>query len=97
MEEIVNQIKFRYKNKPMFITENGKGCVSDINSSSYEYSISHANIFFSGYSSPDLQEKRVNVILNDVKRVKFHLEYLEFLAKSIRSALQSFRTLDLYI
>ncbi|KAL7583564.1 hypothetical protein Lser_V15G45353 [Lactuca serriola] len=59
MEEIVNQIKFRYKNKPMFITENG-------------------------YSSPDLQEKRVNVILNDVKRVKFHLEYLEFLAKSIR-------------
>ncbi|CAH1429680.1 unnamed protein product [Lactuca virosa] len=59
MEKIVNQIKFRYKNKPMFITENG-------------------------YSSPDLQEKRVNVILNDVKRVKFHLEYLDFLAKSIR-------------
>ncbi|KAL7601079.1 hypothetical protein Lser_V15G23095 [Lactuca serriola] len=59
MEKIVNQIKFRYKNKPMFITENG-------------------------YSSPDLQEKRVNVVLNDVKRVQFHLEYLEFLAKSIR-------------
>ncbi|XP_052623528.1 LOW QUALITY PROTEIN: beta-glucosidase 18 [Lactuca sativa] len=59
IEEIVNEIKFRYKNKPMFITENG-------------------------YSSPDLHEKQVNVILNDTKRVKFHQEYLEFLAKSIR-------------
>ncbi|KAI3708437.1 hypothetical protein L2E82_37606 [Cichorium intybus] len=59
MEEIVNQIKTRYKNKPMFITENG-------------------------YSSPDVHETRVNVMLNDVKRVKYHSEYLTFLAKSIR-------------
>ncbi|KAJ0801692.1 putative beta-glucosidase [Helianthus annuus] len=59
MEEIVNLIKTRYNNTPMFITENG-------------------------YSSPDLQEQRVNELVNDVKRVEFHTSYLASLAKSMR-------------
>ncbi|XP_071730161.1 probable inactive beta-glucosidase 14 [Rutidosis leptorrhynchoides] len=37
-----------------------------------------------GYSSPDLQEKRVNELSNDVKRVEYHKKYLASLAKSIR-------------
>ncbi|MFS7921338.1 putative beta-glucosidase [Helianthus anomalus] len=59
MGEIVNLIKTRYNNTPMFITENG-------------------------YSSPNLQEKRVNELVNDVKRVEFHTSYLASLAKSMR-------------
>ncbi|XP_076889316.1 putative inactive beta-glucosidase 14 [Bidens hawaiensis] len=59
MEEIVNLVKIRYNNIPMFITENG-------------------------YSSPDVQEQRVNVLTNDVKRVEYHAKYLASLAKSIR-------------
>nr|XP_043628165.1 beta-glucosidase 18-like [Erigeron canadensis] len=59
MEEIVDQIKIRYNNKPMFITENG-------------------------YSSPDVQEERVNELVDDGKRVEFHTTYLASLAKSIR-------------
>ncbi|KAI3708434.1 hypothetical protein L2E82_37603 [Cichorium intybus] len=59
MKKIVDQIKIRYNNKPMFITENG-------------------------YSSPNVHEERVNVILNDVKRVEFHTKYLASLVESIR-------------
>ncbi|KAJ9551926.1 hypothetical protein OSB04_015971 [Centaurea solstitialis] len=59
MEGIVNHIKIRYNNKPMFITENG-------------------------YNSPDVQEERINKLVNDVKRVGYHTSYLAFLAKSIR-------------
>ncbi|KAL8264357.1 hypothetical protein R6Q59_022487 [Mikania micrantha] len=59
MEEIVNLIKIRYNNTPMFITENG-------------------------YSSPDMNEQRVNELTNDIKRVEYHVKYLDSLAKSIR-------------
>ncbi|KAI3702881.1 hypothetical protein L6452_28634 [Arctium lappa] len=59
MEEIVNYIKIRYDNKPMFITENG-------------------------YSSPDVQDERINKLVNDVKRIRYHTSYLASLAKSIR-------------
>ncbi|KAK9077512.1 hypothetical protein SSX86_005849 [Deinandra increscens subsp. villosa] len=37
-----------------------------------------------GYSSPDVHEQRVNVLMNDVKRVAYHTKYLAYLAKSIR-------------
>ncbi|XP_076925519.1 beta-glucosidase 18-like [Bidens hawaiensis] len=37
-----------------------------------------------GYSSPDLQEQRVNELVNDVKRIEFHTSYLASLAKSMR-------------
>ncbi|KAL4580287.1 hypothetical protein LXL04_016475 [Taraxacum kok-saghyz] len=59
MEEIVDLIKIRYTNKPMFITENG-------------------------YSSPNVHEEGVNAILNDMKRVDFHSNYLASLLASIR-------------
>ncbi|GJV10557.1 beta-glucosidase 18 isoform X1 [Tanacetum coccineum] len=59
MEKIVNTMKIRYNNLPMYITENG-------------------------YSSPDVHEKQVNELLNDVKRVEYHTTYLSSLAKSIR-------------
>ncbi|KAJ9551912.1 hypothetical protein OSB04_015957 [Centaurea solstitialis] len=62
MEGIVNHIKIRYNNKPMFITENG-------------------------YNSPNVQEERINKLVNDVKRVGYHTSYLAFLAKSIRIVL----------
>ncbi|XP_024959605.1 beta-glucosidase 18-like [Cynara cardunculus var. scolymus] len=37
-----------------------------------------------GYSSPDVHEERVGVLLNDIKRVEYHTAYLASLAKSIR-------------
>ncbi|KAJ9551455.1 hypothetical protein OSB04_015500 [Centaurea solstitialis] len=57
--KIVDYIKNRYDNKPMFITENG-------------------------YSSPDVHEEQIDVLLNDVKRVEYHTTYLASLAESIR-------------
>ncbi|KAL8230188.1 hypothetical protein R6Q59_000461 [Mikania micrantha] len=59
MEEIVNLIKIRYNNTPMFITENG-------------------------YSSPDVKEQQPDELVNDVKRIEYHVKYLAYLAKSIR-------------
>ncbi|PWA74211.1 glycoside hydrolase family 1 [Artemisia annua] len=37
-----------------------------------------------GYSSPDIHEQRINELVNDVKRVEYHIAYLASLAKSMR-------------
>nr|XP_043619406.1 beta-glucosidase 18-like [Erigeron canadensis] len=58
LEEIVNYVRDRYNNKPMFITENG-------------------------YSSPKVQDIKVEEIVNDVKRIEFHQAYLASLAKAM--------------
>ncbi|KAJ9560166.1 hypothetical protein OSB04_005326 [Centaurea solstitialis] len=87
MGEIVNYIKIRYNNKPMFITENGRSLSYQIELINHGYDIDHdLNFGFvvSGYSSPDVPGGGVKELVNDVKRVKFHEAYLASLAKSIR-------------
>ncbi|XP_024959160.1 beta-glucosidase 18-like isoform X2 [Cynara cardunculus var. scolymus] len=37
-----------------------------------------------GYSSPVMQEERIDELVNDVKRIEFHTAYLASLARSIR-------------
>ncbi|KAJ9551456.1 hypothetical protein OSB04_015501 [Centaurea solstitialis] len=37
-----------------------------------------------GYSSPDVHEERIDVLMNDIKRVEYHTTYLASLAEPIR-------------
>ncbi|CDP05537.1 unnamed protein product [Coffea canephora] len=69
MEEIVDYVKNRYHNKPMFITENGKNILS---------------ITCFCYSTPPQQEQ-VDDFQLDVKRIAFHKAYLAFLARAMRN------------
>ncbi|KAI8552641.1 hypothetical protein RHMOL_Rhmol06G0282200 [Rhododendron molle] len=73
MEEIVNYVKDRYHNKPMYVLENGDYNVWLIGTP-----------LVTGYSPPN-QEVQEQEVLNDVKRIEFHKAYLASLAGSIRN------------
>ncbi|KVI02193.1 Glycoside hydrolase, catalytic domain-containing protein [Cynara cardunculus var. scolymus] len=76
MGEIVNYIKIRYNNKPMFITENGKSHNSQIEQiMNILLVMPSSNISVAGYASLDVQGARINELVNDVKRVQFHTAF----------------------
>ncbi|XP_038899222.1 beta-glucosidase 18-like isoform X2 [Benincasa hispida] len=62
LEKIINYIKQRYPNIPIYVTENG-------------------------YSMPPGDGNKVEDIINDIKRVNFHKNYLASLARAMRFGL----------
>lgn len=80
MEGIVEYIKERYHNMPMFVTENGNLPFETIYMNWIPWCWSAW--ISSGYSSPGNEDDDFH---HDFGRIRFHQSYLAYLARSIRS------------
>lgn len=82
MEDIVDYIKERYNNMPMFVTENGMQLPqSYFHLLNFVCGIEGDPKSISGYSSPVVEDGSFQ---HDVGRIQFHQSYLAYLARAIR-------------
>lgn len=82
MEKIVNYMKERYNNIPMFITENGKKFVVFMHTKSLCLSSDLSGLV--GYGEISTPNSTTEELLHDIKRIEYMAGYLEALLKAVR-------------
>lgn len=85
LEMMVNYIKERYNNMPMFLTENGTSYISYL-WPFYSFSSHHGSYNFpkQGYAQGVSNYTTVKDFVNDLDRVDYLNKYLGMLLKTIR-------------